>query len=516
MTVTNISQRMREKTNTPIRLRDLLRRGLNMESAFNAEHDVEINDVCCDSRHATPGALFVAVHGTSADGALFAADAVKRGAAAIVADREIERLSSVPVVIVPNTREAVSRLAATFFGLDAIQKKGELTAVGITGTNGKSTTAYMLREILRTAGRPAAMLGTVEYDLVSERISAHLTTPDPVNMARHLVQAHAAGARFAVMEVSSHSLDQSRTAGITFSVAVLTNLTQDHLDYHGTFEQYVRAKRRLFDGLSEGAIAVVNADAPDSDSIIRNCDAKVIRYSLNTSAEVQAVVLSETKAGSRFQIDYGGDQVEMKTTLVGRHNISNALAAVSAGLALGLDLDTMRGGLLNLKDVPGRLQRVDTGRLGFDVFVDYAHTDDALRNVLCTLRSLTSGKLWCVFGCGGDRDRTKRPLMAKAVAEGADAFLITSDNPRTEDPLTIIADVENGLTTEARRRGCTEPDRAKAIAQAIERMNPGDTLLIAGKGHEDYQILGTERIHFDDAEVAGSAIGKRMRVWKES
>ncbi|MCG8406642.1 MAG: UDP-N-acetylmuramoyl-L-alanyl-D-glutamate--2,6-diaminopimelate ligase [Phycisphaerales bacterium] len=515
MTTTNVSQRTNQEC-SPTRLRELLRRSLDLEFGSDPKSDFDITDICCDSRQVKPGALFVAVTGTSVDGASFASDAARRGAVAIVADRELGQPLTIPVVKVPNARDAVSRLAAVFFGLDVIQAKGELTVIGITGTNGKSTTAYMLREILRFAGRPTAMLGTIEYDLLAEKLTAQLTTPDPVTLVRHLVQAHEAGARFAVMEVSSHSLDQRRVAGIKFSTAIFTNLTQDHLDYHGTFEDYSRAKRRLFDGLSSRAVAVVNADEAATDSILKNCAARVIRYGMAPLSDVRAHLVSETKAGSRFILNYEDRRTEMETALVGRHNISNALAAVAAALELGLGLDTIRQGLAELSDVPGRLQRVDTGGLGFDVFVDYAHTDDALRNVLRALRPLTSGKLLCVFGCGGDRDRTKRPLMARAVADGADAFVMTSDNPRTEDPMAIITDIENGLTSESRQRGVTEVDRRKAITRAIERVAPGDTLLIAGKGHEDYQILGNEKVHFDDVEIASGVIEKMRGIRKES
>ncbi|MFQ5428941.1 MAG: UDP-N-acetylmuramoyl-L-alanyl-D-glutamate--2,6-diaminopimelate ligase [Phycisphaerae bacterium] len=470
---------------------------------------VQITNICCDSREARPGALFVAVPGTHADGAGFAADAIRRGAAAVVADRPLALPVGVPIIRVANARAAVSPLAATFFGLDRIQAGGEMATVGITGTNGKSTVAYMLRAILCRADRRAALLGTIEYDLIRRKLPATLTTPDPITLVRHLVEAHEAGASHAVLEVSSHSLDQRRTAGIVFSAAVLTNLTQDHMDYHATAEAYLRAKRRLFDDLPRDAVAVVNADDPASGRILERCQAPTLRYGLREPAEVRGRVLSETKAGGQLLIEHGGRATEVRTALVGRHNLSNALAAAAAAIAIGLELDAVRAGLADLRHVPGRLQPVETHALGFDVFVDYAHTDDALRNVLRALRPLTPGKLWCVFGCGGDRDRSKRPLMAQAVAEGADAFVVTSDNPRTEDPLAIIAEIERGLTASQRRRGETVPDRREAIRRAVEHLAPGDTLLIAGKGHETYQILGETRIHFDDLETASEAVGQR-------
>lgn len=494
----------------PVPLAELLTRGLDSEALCAGGGDVLIHDICCDSRQASPGCLFVAVSGSAADGAGFAADAVRRGAVAVVADRAIAAPDVAVLVSVPNARAAVARLAAAFFGLAEIQKRGELDLVGITGTNGKSTVAFMVRSILAAAGRRAAMLGTIEYDLIGRKTTAPLTTPGAIELTRLLIEAHAAGARHGVMEVSSHSLDQHRTAGVSFSTAVFTNLSQDHLDYHGRIEDYLIAKRRLFDGLDARAVAVVNADDPATPRMLEFCRAHVIRYGLDPSADAWGRVQRETQAGGVFSLVCDGAPLELRTPLVGRHNILNALAAASAGIALGLDAASIRSGLANLASVPGRLQRLDTGDLGFETFVDYAHTDDALRHALDSLRPITRGRLWCVFGCGGDRDRTKRPLMARAVGAGADRFVITSDNPRTEDPLDIIADIEGGLPATARARGITEPDRAKAIAAAIENLTPGDTLLIAGKGHEDYQIVGTVKHRFDDTEIAMDAIRRKQ------
>jgi len=378
--------------------------------------------------------------------------------------------------------------------------------IGITGTNGKSTTGYMLRSLLLAAGRPSALLGTIEYDLVGRKLASSLTTPDAITLTTHLMEARAAGASHAVMEVSSHSLDQRRTDGVAFDLAIFTNLTRDHLDYHKTFDDYLRAKRRLFEGLEPEATAIVNADDAACDRIIEGCKARIVRYGLGAAADHRAIITGEDRLGGRFILHHPAGDMELATPLVGRHNIVNALAAATAGLVLGLSEDCIRRGLAELPQVPGRLQRVPTGHLGFDVFVDYAHTDDALRNVLAALRPLTSGRLCCVFGCGGDRDRTKRPLMARAVADGADAFVITSDNPRTEEPLAIIREIEAGLGTEDRRRGILEPDRQRAIHGAIRELREGDCLVIAGKGHEDYQIIGTTKVHFDDAEIAAQAI----------
>ncbi len=468
-----------------------------------------ITGVCEDSRHVAPGSLFVAVPGAKADGAVFINDAIAKGAAAVVVGSNVSPEISCPLIRVADPREAIAKLAAVFHGLETIQSNGHLTAIGVTGTNGKSTVTYMIRSLLRAAAKRPALFGTIEYDLIGRKLSSSLTTPDAVTLTKHLIEAHQAGATHAVMEVSSHSLQQRRVDGIRFGVALFTNLTQDHLDYHGTLEDYRLAKRRLFDRLSPDDTAIVNADDPAGPSMVDKCRAKVLRFGIGQPADFRAKVLSEDRRGGRFLLQYRDEAAEFFTPLVGRHNISNALAAASVGLALGLDLSTIRIGLESLPRVPGRLDRVDAGDLGVDVFVDYAHTDDALRNVLRSLRSLTRGRLWCVFGCGGDRDRTKRPLMARAVAEGADAFVITSDNPRTEDPYKILEDIERGLSPQDRSRGVTIPDRAIAIQRAIDELTDGDTLIIAGKGHEDYQILSTGKIHFDDGEVARAALAQR-------
>lgn len=470
---------------------------------------IEVRSVCCDSRAAEPGCLFVAVPGRSADGAAFARDAAARGAVAVVADADARLEVDIPVIRIPDARQALARLAALLCGLDAAQAGGAYPAIGITGTNGKSTTAYMIRGLLRAAGKRSALLGTIEYDLVGRKAPSSLTTPDPILLAKYLVEAREHGAEAIVMEASSHSLDQRRTDGIRFDVGVFTNLTQDHLDYHASLEDYFLAKRRLFDRLDERAAAVVNIDDPAGPRMTEQCRARVTTYGIREPADIRARVTREDRRGCRFVLEAGALTMEVFTPLVGRHNIYNALAAAGAAMALGISPDAIRLGLAEVERVPGRLQRVPTGNLGFDIYVDYAHTDDALRNVLRAVRPLTKGRLWCVFGCGGDRDRTKRPLMARAVAELADRFVITSDNPRTEDPVRILADIERGLPPGGSGHDRTVADRRQAIYYAVERLEVGDTLVIAGKGHEDYQIIGTAKHHFDDVEVASEAVVRR-------
>ena len=470
---------------------------------------IEVRDVCCDSRAAGSGSLFVALLGKSADGAAFASEAVGRGAVAVIAESDIQLPKGVAFIKVTDARLALAHIAAVFTGLSEAQKSGAYPAVGITGTNGKSTTAYLVRSILSAAGRTTALLGTIEYDLVGRKLASSLTTPDPVMLSRHLMEAREAGADAFVMEASSHSLDQRRTDGIRFAAAVFTNLTQDHLDYHASFDEYLLAKRRLFDTLDPSATAVINADDPVADRMVEQCRARVIRFGIDCPADLSARITSSDRGGTTFTMSFEGREIEISTAMVGRHNIANCLAAAGAGIAMGIDFDTIRRGIAGLANVPGRLQRVETGDLGFDVFVDYAHTPDALRNVLAAVRPLTRGRLCCVFGCGGNRDRTKRPLMARAVAELSDYFVITSDNPRNEEPLRIIEDIERGLAASDQDRKTTIPDRARAIAVAVNQLNPGDCLVIAGKGHEDYQIIGTTKHHFDDVEVAREAVAGR-------
>jgi UDP-N-acetylmuramoyl-L-alanyl-D-glutamate--2,6-diaminopimelate ligase len=493
------------------RLGDLVRDAMGPQIAVPHGHDIEIRDVCIDSRQVKPGSLFVAVPGTKAHGITFARQAFERGAVAIVTDVANAPEQDGIFIRVPDSRVAAARLAASLHGLREIQSRGGLTMIGVTGTNGKSTSTYMMREMIRAAGRSAALLGTIEYDLVNRKLASDLTTPDAVTLARHLVEAHHAGARYGVMEVSSHSLDQRRTDGIEFSVGIFTNLTRDHLDYHATFDDYLFAKRRLFDDLGENATAIVNAHDSAADRMVEHCRAKVVRFGFDESADVRGRILHEDANGTRFALTSGKDSIELHLPLVGRHNVMNALCSAAAALALGFDLPTVARGLEKLPQVPGRLQKVSAPGMDIAVFVDYAHTDDALRNVLTAIKPLTRGRLWCVFGCGGDRDKLKRPLMAKTVACNADAFIITSDNPRTEDPLAIIEQIKAGLGTQESARGSVQPDRAKAIHDAISQMKTGDSLIIAGKGHENYQIVGTTKHHFDDLEVATAAIGHRRK-----
>ncbi len=469
-----------------------------------------VTGVFDDSRHVQPGSLFVAVAGTTVDGRKFVADAVARGASVIVGSG----LGAQPPAIVINVvdvRQALATLALRWHGL-AADGAGGLRLAAVTGTNGKSTTAFMVRGILQTAGIRCALFGTVYYDLCGRNVPAQNTTPGALELAGYLHEARQRGATAAVMEASSHALDQQRTDGLRFAAAAFTNLTGDHLDYHKTMENYAAAKARLFAGLNEQAVAVMNRDDPAYTRMIRDCRARVVTYGIDGPADLHATLLGSTSEGTVYQLRTEGRELKLENALVGKHNVYNALAAAGLARALDVSLDDVAAGLTAVRHVPGRLQRVPCG-LPCDVFVDYAHSDDSLRNVLSVLRPLARKRLITVFGCGGDRDRTKRPRMARVAAEFSDLIFVTSDNPRTEDPLSIIAQVLTGFDADARRRVNEEPDRARAIAAALAAAEAGDIVLIAGKGHEDYQIIGTRRIHFDDVEAAIQAAAEIKRFW---
>jgi UDP-N-acetylmuramoyl-L-alanyl-D-glutamate--2,6-diaminopimelate ligase len=469
-----------------------------------------VSGVFDDSRLVQPGGVFVAVKGTAADGRRFIGAALERGAAVIVGEGLEGGTGALPVtgqtpvppltVSVPDARAALATLALRWYGVSGAPGSGFQLA-GVTGTNGKSTSAFMARAILRAAGRKCGLLGTVCYDLCGRTVTARVTTPGALELAAYLRECRDAGADAAVMEVSSHALDQKRTEGLRFAAAAFTNLTGDHLDYHGTFENYRAAKARLFAGLDRDALAIVNRDDSAHEHMIHDCRARVVTYALEREADITASISHSTSQGTYYRMRIDGQELVLENAIVGRHNVYNALTAAGLAWALGAPLDAITAGLLAVRNIPGRLQRVPCV-CPADVFVDYAHTDDALRNVLGVLRPLTRGRLIVVFGCGGDRDRTKRPRMARAVAATADAIFVTSDNPRSEDPQAIIAEIMSGFDADARRRVTTEPDRARAISAALRAAGAGDIVLIAGKGHEDYQIMGDRRIHFDDVEVA--------------
>ncbi len=479
------------------KLGDLLA-GIVAAPLSDAQGQLEISGVFDDSRQVRPGGVFVALRGGRADGRAFISAAIERGACVVIGE-SLESCGAAVALAVSDARGVLARLAARWHGFDAAAQPLQL--IGVTGTNGKTTTSFMTRAILQAAGRKSGLLGTVQYDLCARTVASDMTTPSPLHLAACLRECADAGGVAAVMEVSSHALDQRRTDGFRFSAAAFTNLTRDHLDYHQTFENYADAKARLFAGLDAEAVAVVNVDDPWSARMRRDCRARVLGFSMNQDAEISGAVLRESIRGTYFRLRLEGQERVIENAIVGRHNVYNALAAAGLAWGVGVSLDHIAAGLATVRNVPGRLQRVPAAERA-EVFVDYAHTDDALRNVLSVLKPLTRRRLIALFGCGGDRDRTKRPLMAAAAAEFADAIIVTSDNPRTEDPQAIIGEILAGFSADQRRRVIVEPDRRAAIRTAIASAEPGDCVLLAGKGHEDYQILGREKIHFDDVEVA--------------
>lgn len=501
-------------------LMELLARAVDPPGArvTPADRTIRVREITDDSRRVAPGACFVAIQGTRADGARFIADAVARGAVAVVTDRDCVVPAPAVKVLVADARRAMARLAAVRLGLadlnwaDAPGATRRLRVVGVTGTNGKSTTVFLIRAILQAAGEPTALLGTIQYDLLSRQVEAPMTTPPAGTLVEYLVSAAEAGATHAVMETSSHALDQRRTDGIRFDAGVFTNLTGDHMDYHKTREAYRLAKRRLFDLLDADATGIVNADDPAGDSMLEACGGRHVRYGLNGRADLSARIREISAAGSCFDLVSEGRRVPIRLKLVGRHNVQNALAAAAAARAVGVDWPAIVKGLESVDSVRGRLEpvRIPGVQAPFTVLVDYAHTDDALENVLGALRPLAPRKLIVVFGCGGDRDRLKRPRMAAVAERWADRIVVTSDNPRSEKPTDIIEEILKGFSDAARAKILVQPDRRLAIHEAIAGAQPDDVVLLAGKGHETYQDFGDHRIHFDDAEVAAEALASAV------
>jgi len=472
---------------------------------------VIVKSITGDSRDVGLGDCFVAVAGTAVDGHDYVEAAVAAGACVVVAERMVPVPAGVMLAVVPDSRLALAKLAAAHCGLDAVQNAGRMRVAGVTGTNGKTTVCYLFRSILGAVpgGAGCALLGTVEINLIGRAFEASLTTAPSVELARYLVEAAECGAKYAVLEASSHALDQRRCEGVRFDAAVFTNLTGDHRDYHPTQDDYCRAKKRLFDSLGPGAWAVVNADDPAGETMLEDCRASAWRFGFGAAADVRGVVDRSDATGSRFRLVTPVGEADVHFPLVGRHNVANALAAAAAALSLGVELDTVRAGLEGASVAPGRLERIAGDNGGPAVLVDYAHTDDALDNVLKAVRPITRGRLIVLFGCGGDRDETKRPRMGRVAATLADEVVVTSDNPRTESVDRIIEHVLAGIDAADRERIHVEPDRQAAIEWAVARGESGDTVLLAGKGHETYQIIGAERRPFDDRVVAANALARR-------
>jgi UDP-N-acetylmuramoyl-L-alanyl-D-glutamate--2,6-diaminopimelate ligase len=486
-------------------LHSLLRQ-YNPQLSMAGVPNVEVRGVREDSRQVHAGDLFIARPGTKSDGLQFAADAKTRGAVAVVLQTPLPRGQSgigLPQVVVPDAGAAASVLANLFHGNPA----EKVRTLAITGTNGKTTTTYLIRHLLaKVANSRCGLIGTVEIDDGRTRSEATMTTPAATDIAGLLATMRDKGCRACAMETSSHALDQGRVAGVPFAGAAFTNLTGDHLDYHKTMDNYAAAKAKLFASLHPSAVAVVNAADKWYPRMLAECQARVIRFGFNKSADYTARDAAYTAQGTRFILHTPDGRAEVSTPLVGKHNVENILtAAALVGEVFGLSVSQLAAGLKDATGAPGRLQPVRLGQQ-FAVLVDYAHTDDALENVLSALRPLTRGKLRVVFGCGGDRDRTKRPRMAKTAEKWADAVYVTSDNPRTEEPQSILDEIVTGISSDGMRKTTVEIDRRKAIELAIFEAQPNDVVLIAGKGHENYQIIGGEKHHFDDTEEASRVI----------
>lgn len=468
--------------------------------------DADITNIADDSRKVTAGTLFVARGGAKADGGAFIADAIAKGAVAVVAAPGTVVPSGTPALRADQPALAAAELAHAFHGFPA----RSLKAAAVTGTNGKTTIAFLLQQCMAQAGRKFGLIGTVQIDDGARTVTSELTTPGAIELAALLARMRDNGCVGVSMETSSHALDQGRVAGIDFGVGIFTNLSGDHLDYHGTMESYAAAKAKLFEGLAPGATAIVNADDPAYARMVRDCRARILRcgFAGGESLDAQVSVL-EAKLGSmRVRLEGPWGQVSARLPMMGRHNCMNALQAVAGAWALGVERAALEGAMSRASAPPGRLEPVTDADAPFAVMVDYAHTDDALLNVLRAVRPALpqEGRLIVVFGCGGDRDRTKRPRMARVASEFADCIVITSDNPRTEDPAAIIREIEAGVPPHRADRVRSVVDRREAIHAAVQMARPGDAVVIAGKGHEDYQIVGTVKRPFDDRLVAREAL----------
>jgi len=461
--------------------------------------DQEIAGVTHDSRRVKQGWVFVAICGHHRDGASFAEDAVARGAAAIVAERKVRLPATIPQFVVPDARRALAALANTFFG----RASRRLQVVGVTGTNGKTTTTYMLRAIIEASGKRCGLLGTICYDTGRRNLPAAITTPESVDTQEFLSEMVNDGLEYAVMEVSSHALCMRRVDFVQFAAGIFTNLSDEHMDYHGSLNSYCEAKQQLFKRLGPCNYAVLNADDPASAKMAKATAAKQVWYGMRKAAEVTGKVRRANLNGIDISLGLGKSAIDIHVPLIGEHNAYNALGAAGAARALGIDLETIRDGLEQMPAVPGRLEPVPCAK-GCSVLVDFAHTDHALKAVLKSLRKVGAKRILVVFGAGGDRDHSKRARMGSVVERGADLAWVTSDNPRSEDPNDIINEIVSGMRS--RRRVQIQPDRQTAITEAISAARPGDLVLIAGKGHERTQRFKDTVIPFDDREAARQAL----------
>ena len=469
--------------------------------------EVECTGVAYDSRRVVPGMVFVAVPGLKADGLQFVSQAITSGAAAIVAEQPAPSPAPVPWVVVTSARLALALLSAEFFD----HPSRAMRVVGITGTNGKTTTSYLMAAIFEAAGLRCGLMGTVTYRIGARSMDATRTTPEAPELQSFMRRMVTEGCGACVMEVSSHALSLRRVDGIQFAARVFTNLTRDHLDFHANMEDYFAAKRRLFEMAPPEAPSIINVDDPRAQALI-DISRRPVTYGINKAADVSPGPLSMTLEGLQFEARFRSGVVGVRSRLVGRPNVYNILAATATAVSLDIPVDAIEKGIRQLPGVPGRFELASSPEDDVTVIVDYAHTDDALRNLLETARPLAGRRLITVFGAGGDRDRTKRPLMGMVAARLSDVVVITSDNPRSEDPQRIIEEVKRGADAETRQSSAdvqTVVDRHDAILRAIDSATKGDVVLIAGKGHEKYQEVGGRTLPFDDVAVAREGLEAR-------
>ncbi len=480
-------------------LKDLLKDVPGLQ--VGSDVDVEISGLAYSSKMVQPGFLFAALRGGKKDGHEFIGEAISLGARAILSERPKPPNVKVAWVEVRDTREALALAAASFYGHPSLRMK----VIGITGTKGKTTLTYLLESILRQAGFQPAVIGTINYRWPGEVIPAQRTTPEAPDLQRMMSKMESLGMTHCLIEVSSHALDLKRVWGIHFDVAVFTNLSAEHLDYHASMEDYFEAKKKLFFLNAKKRTAVVNLDDAWGKRLISELPLTTVSYGLEPAAIVRGQNFRFTENGTKAEAVYPGGTMKICSRLLGKHNLYNILAAVAIGLALNVPAARIKEGIAELKGVPGRLEKIDNS-LGLWVFVDYAHTDVALKSLLDAVRELKPRRILLAFGAGGDRDKSKRARMGEVAAALADWTFLTSDNPRSEDPLAILAEIEQGFARSGSRTYSVIPDRREAIEAALAAAKKGDAVLIAGKGHENYQIFKDRTIPFDDAEVARSIL----------
>jgi len=477
--------------------------------AAGGNHDVWLEGITYDSRRVRPGFLFVSIKGFKSDGHDYVAQAVKNGAAAVIVEREVELPPGMAWALVQDTRHALALLSARFFGYPSTRLK----MIGVTGTNGKTTTTSLISAILGASGQKVGLIGTIQNKIGTRVMPVNHTTPESTDLQELLSEMVGEGVDICVMEVSSHALALNRVDGCEFDTAVFTNLTQDHLDFHRDMEEYLGAKLKLFRNLNVPGnnkettkYAVINADDPAAERFAQAAGVLVCTFGVRNKADVYATEVSVSARGVSFTINGKWGRCPLNLKLTGLFNVYNALGAFAATAALGVPTEIIKDALENVRGVPGRFEPVDAGQ-DFTIIVDYAHTPDGLENILKTARQFTQGRLITVYGCGGDRDRAKRPIMGSIAAKYSDFQIITSDNPRTEDPAKIIQDIIEGVRPLVKRENyLVEQDRRKAIGLAISAARKGDVVIIAGKGHEDYQIIGTDKFPFDDRREAALAV----------